>query len=626
MTGVSARTKVTPIWHASHMAKDTSNFEVESPDNNRPAVMAAGEGAGAANPERGADIAPHDGRGLLQRPGAVYLDAILREAPRVLGLMDREEYSPTRGCIDRTHWAWKFTDFPGARFQEGLCVLSFLYATDVGAGSYYHNPRLLNWIASGFDFWSAVQRPRGDFDEAYPYERSLAATAFTAFYVSEAYHFLRGRLPADTAERFRESLARAGDWLIANDERHGFLSNHLAAAAGALCHAHGVCGDARYAERCRYFLQKILDHQSHEGWYEEYGGADPGYQTHGSFYLARCLQMAPDERLADSLERSFAFLAHFVHADGSLGGEYASRNTQTYYPAAFEIMAQRSGRSSWIAETMRPSVESLAAAGLGSVDAYNYFSLLNNNVFAYVACAERTGPAAPPIAPPSEPGITNFPAAGIVKIRRPTYEAFVGLSKGGVLKAFDRQSRRLMCDDCGYLGRMKSGGVISSQWFDDTRKVDVDYGRVTVSGRFYEIKKPTMKPWPFIGFRLFTLTIGRMQAVGYWLKRLLVRVLVYRRRALDFSFKRSITFTDDGFELRDELRSPLAHKIDKIERVDSFATIHMGSSRYFVPHQLVAGPDALPVYRSVDLAGLGSGVVLERKVLAIASRGPTERA
>ena len=151
--------------------------------------------------------------GGAQDRASIYLGAVLQEAPRVLGLIDREEYSPTLGCLDRTYWAWKFTDFAGARFQEGLCVLGFLYATDVEASPYHHNPRLLSWIASGFDFWSGIQRRGGDFDEAYPYERPLAATAFTSFYLWEAYRFLDGHLPEATADRFRASLGRAGDYL-----------------------------------------------------------------------------------------------------------------------------------------------------------------------------------------------------------------------------------------------------------------------------------------------------------------------------------------------------------------------------------------------------------------------------
>jgi hypothetical protein len=271
--------------------------------------------------------------------GKVYLDAIRRNAVRVLGLMDREPLSPTRGCMDRTFWAWKFTDFPGARFQEGLCALSFLNAAGFDGNPYHGSPILRSWIAGGFDFWAAIQRRAGDFDEAYPLERSFAATAFTSFYLSEAWSFLEGDLPAATADRFKAALAKAGSWLTRNDETHGFLSNHLAAAAAALQHAYRITGEDRFERRARYFLERILDHQSGEGWYDEYGGADPGYQTHGSFYLARYLELNPDPDLRDSLERASRFLAHFVHPDRSIGGEYASRNTQTYYPAAFEMLS-----------------------------------------------------------------------------------------------------------------------------------------------------------------------------------------------------------------------------------------------------------------------------------------------
>ena len=56
-----------------------------------------------------------------------YATTIAFEAPRLLSLMDREVMSPTAGCCDRTYWAWKFVDFPGARFQEALCTLAFLF-------------------------------------------------------------------------------------------------------------------------------------------------------------------------------------------------------------------------------------------------------------------------------------------------------------------------------------------------------------------------------------------------------------------------------------------------------------------------------------------------------------------
>lgn len=541
---------------------------------------------------------------------AVFYQAIESRVPQVLGMLDREPYSVTYGCLDRTYWAWKFTDFPGARFQEGLCALSYLYATPHEGSPYYGSPRLRRWISAGIDYWIRLQRSSGDFDEAYPFERSLAATAFTTFYISEAWHFLEGDLPSATRDGCLRSLERAGSWLLRNDETHGFLSNHLAAAAGALLHVYRITEIERFEARAGYFLDKILSHQSSEGWYEEYGGADPGYQTHGSFYLARCLELGGDAALRDSLERSFRFLAHFVHPDGSLGGEYASRNTQTYYPAAFEMLAASSGVARWIADRMRPSVSSLAAAGLGSVDPYNLFPLLNNYVFAHRAAVQRGDGGVSPESDSEAPGRIHFRQAGLLVERRPRYDLYVSLSKGGVLKLFDRAGKRLVGSDCGWIGRLRRGAVLASQWSDPDRRIDCSADRITVEGTFMQVSRPVMKPWTFLLFRLFMLTVGRFPGVAARVKRLLVSVLIYRKRGSSLRITRTITLLDDGVEIRDRLSG--SEDLVSIERGDFFATIHMGSSRYFVPHELSAA--ASNSDETVHSAELESGVERVRRM------------
>lgn len=545
--------------------------------------------------------------------GGVYRAAILAAVPRVLSLMDREPLSPTAGCCDRTYWAWKFTDFPGARFQEALCCLSFLWATPFTGNGYQNSRKLLEWIEAGLAFWATLQHADGSFDEAYPFERSLAATAFTSFYVSEALAWVGPVLPGAVRDRVHRALRRAGEWLGRNDESHGVLSNHLAAAAAALYHVHRVTGEARFLARSREFLARVLAHQSGEGWYEEYGGADPGYQTHGSFYLVRYWELSGDEALAESLGRAMTFLAHFVHPDGSLGGEYASRNTQTYYPAAFEMFASRDPAASWIARTMRPSVASGAAAGLGSVDAYNYFPFLNNLVFADRALATLDRPAAPPVEPSSGSGLAWFPEAGMARVRRARYDAVVGTAKGGVVKVFDRARRALIYSDCGYLGRLADGRIVSSQYQDRARPVTVDATRIAVDGAFAEVSRPQMTPARFAAFRLFTLSVGRLAGVGRWLKRLLVKVLIYRRHGLDIRFRRTIEFRDDEVVVRDELAGSGAGRLETLRWGEAFTTIHMGSSRYFVPHEL-AEPSAEGDVGRLDPARVAAGVTLRRVV------------
>ena len=555
--------------------------------------------------------------GEAARGADLYLRPILARAHGVLGLMDREPVSPSFGCLDRTWWAWKFTDFPGARFQEGLCALAFLYATAFEGNRFYRSERMRSWIAGGFDFWARIQRPSGDFDEAYPRERSFAATAFTCFYLAEAWSFLEGALPEATAGRFRDALARAGDWLIRNDEHHGVLSNHLAAAAAALEHVHRIDGAARYRDRSGELLARILRHQSSEGWYEEYGGADPGYQTHGSFYLARLLELREDASLADSLDRSFAFLAHFVHPDGSLGGEYASRNTQTYYPAAFEMMAPRSGSAAWIAARMRQAVRDGTAVGLAGVDVYNLFPVMNNYAFAYLAACRGPGRRAPEIAPCEDPSVLHFPKAGLVKVRTRRYDLFVSLHKGGVLKLFDREKRRLALSDCGYVGRLDDGRLVSTQWSDPDRPAALREGEIRVSGPFYEVSRPRMTPLRFLAFRVASLVLGRVPRLAFALKALLVRVLVYRRRTLPGHFSRRIVLSADGIEVHDALRTDAGPQLAELTRGDFFRTIHMGSSAYFVPHELDVPQAAVDDDRDadrVDVRALRDGVELSRSL------------
>lgn len=543
-----------------------------------------------------------------------YSETILEQAPHVLGLMNREVLSPSVGCCDRTYWAWKFVDFPGARFQEALCVLGFLYATDFDNNAYFRSSRLLEWIGYGLRFWSSLQHRDGSFDEAYPFERSLAATAFTSFYVGEALAFAGNDLPDEIKTTVRETMFRSGQWLSKNDESHGFLSNHLAAASAALLHIARITGERAFEHRSQYFLGKILEHQSPEGWYDEYGGADPGYQTHGSFYLVRHWQLSQNEDLAESLGRSMSFLAHFVHPDGSLGGEYASRNTQTYYPAAFEMFATRHSAGAWIAEKMRPSIWSGAAAGLRSIDAYNYFPFLNNLVFAYRACADGHNGLPKPEEPATESALSWFPEAGIVRLRRSRYDAYVGTAKGGVVKVFDRSRRQLVYSDCGYIGRLHGGKIFSTQHQGDRPCVNVTADRIELDSSFYEVSRPTMNPPKFLVFRLFTMSIGRVSTLGRWLKRHLVKALIYRKRPLNIRFRRTIDFGETSMSISDQIAGPDGDRVSDLFWGERFTTIHMGSARYFINNELLLPYLNGSHQHKIDPRLISSGVQLRRVV------------
>ena len=511
-------------------------------------------------------------------PGSVYWAAARQEIARVLSWQDRESFSRTYGCFDRTYWCWKFSDFPGARFQEGVFTLAHLFTTRLVENPLYREPRVPQWIQAALGFWRRVQRRDGSFDEAYPFEHSLAATAFTGFYVGEAFLRTRDALP-DPAPLVT-ALARAGDWLCRNDERHGVLSNHLAAAAAALQVIFRITGDDRFERRCWHFVQRIYDHQSREGWYEEYGGADPGYQTQCTFYLARLWQYTGNASLLESLARSVTFLKHCIHPNGTLGGEYGSRNTEFFFPAGLEMLGGAVPDAARIAGFMRSWVPEGRMAGLWAMDAQNTLPMLNNYLFATDYAASLEG--APEASLPCEvPGEWWFPDAGLLIKSTPAFYAIVGLVKGGVVKIYDKAHRTLAVSDCGYVARSSSGTVASTQSLRRHSGWTRAPGTCTVETDFVPLLQRLPTPWMFLVFRSFSTTLGRAQLVAYWLKSRLVRFLMHPPRALPLRLTRQVQLGTDAVTIIDEIVAGAGLRIVECRRHEKFGAIHMGSSRYF---------------------------------------------
>ena len=78
-------------------------------------------------------------------------------------------------------------------------------------------------------------------------------------------------------------------------------------AALARWHRHG---DIQAESKAKNLLARILANQSVEGWFSEYQGADPGYQSLCTYYLADVHRVRPDWQLLEPLRASISFLQH----------------------------------------------------------------------------------------------------------------------------------------------------------------------------------------------------------------------------------------------------------------------------------------------------------------------------
>jgi len=247
------------------------------------------------------------------------------------------------------------------------------------------------------------------------------------------------------------------------------------------------------------------------------------------------------------------------------------------------------------------------------VDIYNFFPCLNNLVFAYLACADAESRPMDAVEPQRDRELIWLKEAGMARIRRTRYDAYVGVSKGGVLKIFDRACRKHVYSDCGYIGQLQNGKLFSSQ-VHRSRPAGVATEEISVEGAFFKAAKPVMQPSRFLAFRVFTLTAGRFPGIARWVKNRLVRALIYNQKALDIRLRRRIEFQDDRIIIRDTIGGN-GSRVRSLERGEVFTTIHMGSSRYFIPAELGHGtaiePSSDPAILPEQLA---RGVELERTV------------
>ena len=260
-----------------------------------------------------------------------YLDFVLRKFPKVLSQIDRDEDSPTFGCCDRNHWHYKIRDFSSAILQQSGLTLAILYNFEFEGNPYFKKETIKHIAIATLDYWARIQLRDGSFNEYYPYEHGFPPTAFSFFTACEIYKELNIQ-----DEKYFPYFRKTARYLIGHIEEKA--SNQEMGSIAALHSWYSICKEPRVLEGLENKLQKILKTQSPEGWFPEYGGADFGYQSVCLDMLAEYYFQSRDERVVEPLNRIVSFIKYFVHPDGTVGGEYGSRNTLYFLPFGLELL------------------------------------------------------------------------------------------------------------------------------------------------------------------------------------------------------------------------------------------------------------------------------------------------
>ena len=499
----------------------------------------------------------------------------------LLSEINRDPATPTYGCFDRRYWGWKLVDFPEATFQRNLSALAWLRGQPEAADM---RALLTSTIRAGLLYAARIQHRSGSFDQAYPYEESYGATAFLVPDLLDAYLAVKADCDYDTQLTIEAMLAKAAAFLYHHAELHGTISNHLAGAALALLKAGNFLKQPQYAAKSREILDFILSKQSNEGWYVEYGGADPGYQTLCMYYLAQIYQIAPDDALRQSLASALSFLQYFVLPDGSFGGEYGSRRTEIYYPGGIALLSGEFPLAASMTARMLASIEAGSTTRLADMDMGNTAPLLNNTINALPFQAVLSDMSLPC---DQEEGtlLHDFPEAGIFIRATDQYYCILGASTGGVTKIYDKKKARLVWDDCGLLGQTSRGVTISTQITAPDQGWRSSENSIEVWGSFQPIKSSIPGPGNFLVLRLMNLTVMRWGFLNELVKKMMVRLLINGGGSLPLKRTRRLEFSEDSVRIHDRVEKTGRLPVKALRYGGKFSAIHMASSRYFAPNQ-----------------------------------------
>lgn len=532
----------------------------------------------------------------------IYFETVFSQAPRILGLLDRNIGSLTYGCFDRSYWHYQIVDFPCARFQEAVLTLGLLYNLKLDRNIYFKNKNILVWINAALRFWCEIQEKDGSFNEWYPRENSFVATAFSAYAVSETLLILE---PSSINEygMILTCLKKAGYWLMSKTETRAV--NQTAGAAIALYNISLLSKEEKYLAACRRKIDFLCKNQNEEGWFLEYGGADIGYLSLAVDYLAKYYKKTADKRALEILEKAILFIFNFIHHNYAFGGSYTSRNTEYIIPSGFEIMAKYSDKSNVLSGVIRKSIMDNHTITPVSLDDRYLVYLGYNYLQAFLEASDN----AESYRFEFSDSVISYPNLGIEIIKRNNFQLVCNYKKGGTFKIIFSNNKSV--EDWGVILESNKAKRYFSGWLNlDSICQKAESLSFTAKTEFQEIKGFVVSPLKFISLRLFQAFFGFYAGIGIWLKNKLRDILVTPKSKASIILKRNFKFRDKSIVISDVIEG--AKNVKTVSLGAKVSYIYVPSSHYFQAQDLenqvlvynhAGSSDVIDLIREYDFEG-----------------------
>lgn len=494
--------------------------------------------------------------------------------PRVLCLLQKNPLSKNFGSFDRKFWQYKILDFNCGMSQELILPLAYVWQFEDANNPYYQNDRIREFIVGAFECHRTYSHSDGSLDDYFPFERAYGATAYSTVAMVEAA-ILTGL--CDDAQR--DALLKSGEFLASYKET-GDLANHTAIGACALSALAELTGDHHWEEKCDKLIDHLLALQHAEGWLMEYEGCDLGYQTTSVEFLARVYARHPSKKLRGLLQKLLGFVRDFQHPDGSIGGEYGSRNTFNFYPGGFAVLSSEFPEAADIlGGFFRAQVNGRA----------NH--LIDDSVFGHALSSYVTVLSADEVvvSDQQESFLASAPlvlsGAGIFRIAAGSFAVFGSLRSGGVIKVF--RDDELVWSDTGLAGCLPKGRAFCQNQFGASVG-EVIANQVHVTGQMETFNSPSLSSVQMILLRLSSLVLGWWPGYSNLIRTAMQRVLILAKKPIKINYERIIQITADQIRITDKVSNNTGLQIEELYRTTDCTNIHVVTSNAYQPGNLLS--------------------------------------
>lgn len=495
-------------------------------------------------------------------PKNPYIPILLHLIPRLLTNLDRDRDSPTYGCFDRNFWHYKVHDYSSTILQQCSLTLALVYKYWFEGNIYYNSEKIKEYAIAGVRFCERIQHKNGSFDEYWMGEYSIPATAFALYGICETCDLLGVQPDISCIDRAVVFLEKHTETDVLNQEM---------ASIAAIRYAGELLEVDEYIETARQKFASLLSQQKNEGWFSEYGGLDLSYLTVNLDYLIRYYELSQDSDALASAKKILGLIKYFVHPDGSFGGEYGTRNTEYFAPYGIEFLKQYCPVSNEIIQKLLGYIHQDSFLNLNCDERY-YLHYLSHSFMKSLLIYSHT-PSDEKL--PCETTFEKFFDESKILIKSTGYYyLIVNLSKGGVLKTFDKKASK-MSTDCGF--RFLFNGNLYVTEMPQDNNCSVKPGVVEVTAPFTKMNLLKQSFSKLLALRILS------RLFGFSAVRLTKKLMILGSKEItDMYINRKILLEEDKIRVVDSVS--VGNRTGLVKISDGLSVRHTASSRFFQPN------------------------------------------